>query len=131
MCPISGMLTPLAGSTTRDVVKSIGCPMSSLATRTANTVVEMREGRTLAIAGLLQIELEGRTNRIPGLGDLEEVPADGLLVDALRFLGDLRVALDLDVAAVPEPVEVLALVSHQFPEAMADGSVERAAGSIS
>ena len=30
----------------------------------------MKEGQTLAIAGLLSVTLEGTTNRIPGLGDL-------------------------------------------------------------
>ncbi len=35
-----------------------------------NTVVELREGQTLAIAGLLQVEIQGGTSRIPGLGDL-------------------------------------------------------------
>jgi pilus assembly protein CpaC len=32
--------------------------------------VELREGQTLAIAGLLQLTLDGSTSRIPGLGDL-------------------------------------------------------------
>ncbi|MFO0953970.1 MAG: hypothetical protein U0835_23000 [Isosphaeraceae bacterium] len=38
--------------------------------RSARTVVELREGQTLAIAGLLENRLNGRTVRIPGLGDL-------------------------------------------------------------
>ncbi len=41
-----------------------------LNTRRASTTVEMRQGQTLAIAGLLQVELMAQTNRIPGLGDL-------------------------------------------------------------
>ena len=45
-------------------------PVPGLDTRKAHTVVEMRQGQTLAIAGLLQLTLEGTTNRIPGLGDL-------------------------------------------------------------
>jgi pilus assembly protein CpaC len=32
--------------------------------------VEMREGQTLAIAGLLTVEIDGSTSRVPGLGDL-------------------------------------------------------------
>ncbi len=47
-----------------------GSPVPGLNTRRAHTVVEMREGQTLAIAGLLQVTLEGSTQRIPGLGDL-------------------------------------------------------------
>jgi pilus assembly protein CpaC len=38
--------------------------------RSARTVVEMREGQTLAIAGLLQSTTNANTTRIPGLGDL-------------------------------------------------------------
>lgn len=47
-----------------------GDPVPGLNTRRANTTVELKPGQTLAIAGLLQIELGGQTGRIPGLGDL-------------------------------------------------------------
>ena len=47
-----------------------GSPVPGLDTRKAQTTVELREGQTLAIAGLLQLTLSGQTNRIPGLGDL-------------------------------------------------------------
>ena len=42
----------------------------SILERSARTVVELREGQTLAIAGLLQQTLNNSTVRIPGLGDL-------------------------------------------------------------
>ena len=38
--------------------------------RSARTVVELREGQTLAIAGLIQLLTTASTVRIPGLGDL-------------------------------------------------------------
>ena len=38
--------------------------------RTVRTEVDLREGQTLAIAGLLQTTTNGTTVRIPGLGDL-------------------------------------------------------------
>lgn len=47
-----------------------GDPVPGLNTRRANTTVEMKPGQTLAMAGLLQVELGGQTSRIPGLGDL-------------------------------------------------------------
>jgi pilus assembly protein CpaC len=47
-----------------------GSPVPGLNTRRAHTTVELRQGQTLAIAGLLQLTLDGRTNRIPGMGDL-------------------------------------------------------------
>jgi pilus assembly protein CpaC len=47
-----------------------GSPVPGLNTRVATTTVELREGQTLAIAGLLQVEIDAETARIPGLGDL-------------------------------------------------------------
>jgi pilus assembly protein CpaC len=41
-----------------------------LNTRTISTTVEMREGQTLAIGGLLQMNLGGDTTRVPGVGDI-------------------------------------------------------------
>jgi pilus assembly protein CpaC len=42
----------------------------SITERSARTVVELREGQTLAIAGLLQNTTNASTVRVPGLGDL-------------------------------------------------------------
>jgi pilus assembly protein CpaC len=47
-----------------------GTPIPGLNTRRTSTTVELRQGQTLAIAGLLQVELDAHTDRIPGLGDL-------------------------------------------------------------
>jgi pilus assembly protein CpaC len=47
-----------------------GSPVPGLSTRRAHTTVEMHQGQTLAIAGLLQLTITGNTARIPGLGDL-------------------------------------------------------------
>jgi pilus assembly protein CpaC len=47
-----------------------GGPVPAIIERSARTVVELREGQTLAIAGLLQIRTTGTSTRIPGLGDL-------------------------------------------------------------
>ncbi len=47
-----------------------GGTVPSITERSARTVVELREGQTLAIAGLLQLVTNGSTLRIPGLGDL-------------------------------------------------------------
>ncbi len=49
---------------------SNGQTVNGIAERSARTVVELREGQTLAIAGLIQIETLAQSNRIPGLGDL-------------------------------------------------------------
>ncbi|MGO8903661.1 MAG: type II and III secretion system protein family protein [Isosphaeraceae bacterium] len=47
-----------------------GSPVPGLNTRKALTTVELEQGQTLAIAGLLQLTMDGTTQRIPGLGDL-------------------------------------------------------------
>ena len=47
-----------------------GTPVPGLNVRKAHTTVEMNQGQTLAIAGLLQLTLDAQTTRIPGLGDL-------------------------------------------------------------
>jgi pilus assembly protein CpaC len=47
-----------------------GSPVPGLNVRKAHTTVEMHQGQTLMIAGLLQVQLDGQTARIPGLGDL-------------------------------------------------------------
>jgi pilus assembly protein CpaC len=47
-----------------------GSPVPGLNTRKAQTTVELRQGQTLAIAGLMELQLNANTARIPGLGDL-------------------------------------------------------------
>ena len=52
-----------------------GSPVPGLNTRSAHTTVDLRQGETLAIAGLLQLSINGETDRIPGLGDLPYIGA--------------------------------------------------------
>ncbi len=47
-----------------------GTKVPGLSTRRFNTTVELRQGQTLAMAGLLQVTLDYETNRIPALGDV-------------------------------------------------------------
>jgi pilus assembly protein CpaC len=47
-----------------------GSPVPGVSTRRTHTTVEMRQGQTLMISGLLQLTLTAQTSRIPGLGDL-------------------------------------------------------------
>ena len=50
-----------------------GIQVPALNKRSTKTVVELAEGQTLAVSGLLQVELEGTTDRVPGLGDLPHI----------------------------------------------------------
>lgn len=52
-----------------------GFRVPGLNSRQAHTVVELRQGQTLAIAGLMQLDLAASTKRIPGLGDLPVIGA--------------------------------------------------------
>jgi pilus assembly protein CpaC len=52
-----------------------GSPVPGLNTRSAYTTVELKQGETLAIAGLLQLTLDGETQKLPGLGDLPYIGA--------------------------------------------------------
>ncbi len=45
-------------------------PIPGLNSRSADTTVELREGQTLMMAGLLQVEISAQTQRVPGLGDM-------------------------------------------------------------
>ena len=47
-----------------------GSPVPGISTRKAHTTVELKDGQTLMIAGLMQLTLQGQTSKIPGLGDL-------------------------------------------------------------
>jgi pilus assembly protein CpaC len=52
-----------------------GSPTPGLNTRSSHTTVELKQGETLAIAGLMQLSLAGETQRLPGLGDLPYIGA--------------------------------------------------------
>src|SRR5207247_4733876 len=47
-----------------------GTAVPNLSTRNFQTTVELREGQTLAVAGLIQNNIGGKADRIPLLGDL-------------------------------------------------------------
>jgi pilus assembly protein CpaC len=50
-------------------------PVPGLNIRKSHTTVELRQGDTLAIAGLMQLDLAGNTSKIPLLGDLPYIGA--------------------------------------------------------
>jgi pilus assembly protein CpaC len=51
-------------------VTVLGTSVPGINSRKAQTTVELRQGQTLAIAGLLSVAIDGQTSRVPGLGDL-------------------------------------------------------------
>ena len=79
-----------------------GSPVPGLNKRSSHTTVELKQGETLAIAGLLQLTIDGQTQRIPGLGDL---PFIGAFFS--NTTGD-RIEKELVILVTPYIVEPMA-----------------------
>jgi pilus assembly protein CpaC len=82
-------------------VSVLGTSVPGLNIRSAQTVVALREGQTLAIAGLLQTRTEGTTTRIPLIGD---IPVIGQGFSRNRFTTS---ETELIVLVTPELVEAV------------------------
>ncbi len=80
--------------------------------RSARTVVELREGQTLAIAGLIQLATDATTVRIPGLGDLP-------LVGPWFSSNDIQTVEEETIILVT-PELVAPLDKHEVTEAPGD-----------
>jgi pilus assembly protein CpaC len=59
-------------SNIEDIIQIAGINTAApiFSTRNVQTTVEIKQGQTLALAGLLQVDLDANTTRLPGLGDL-------------------------------------------------------------
>ncbi len=88
-------------------IQLAGTNVPGLNTRNAHTVVELKEGQTLAMAGLMQVSLASQTVRIPGIGDL---PYIGPLFS--NTTGN-RVEKELVVLVTPYLVD--AMEAHEVP----------------
>jgi pilus assembly protein CpaC len=84
--------------------------------RSARTVVELREGQTLAIAGLLQTTTNSTTIRVPVLGDL---PIVGPLFSNNKIE---TVETELVVLVTPELVAPMEL--NEVPESPGDRVIQ-------
>lgn len=85
-----------------------GFDVPGLKTRAAETTVEIGNGQTIAIAGLLSDEVRGLASRIPGLGD---IPVLGALFRSVRYQRKLS---ELVILVTPEIVAPLE--AHQYVE---------------
>jgi len=63
-------------------IEQSGFTVPSLITRRATTTVELRDGQSFAIAGLLQSDFQDAVNQFPGLGD---IPVLGALLRSSNF----------------------------------------------
>jgi pilus assembly protein CpaC len=81
----------------------------NLATRRLETNVQLHDGQTLALAGLLQNNLRETVSKIPGLGDL---PVLGSLFRSKSYQQDKT---DLLIAVTPRIVKPLPEGAIEFP----------------
>jgi pilus assembly protein CpaC len=89
-----------------------GTPVPGLDTRRATTTVEMGQGQTLAMAGLMQVQIEADTARIPGLGDL---PIIGVL-----FSNTSHKRMEKELVVLVTPFLVDPMNPNQVPCAPGD-----------
>lgn len=88
-------------------VTVLGTSVPGLNTRRTSTVVELNQGQTLAISGLLQVELNGSTNRIPYLGD---IPYLGPM-----FSNNSTQTVEKELVVLVTPYLVEAMDPHEVP----------------
>lgn len=81
----------------------------NLTTRKLETTVQLQDGQTLALAGLLQDNLRETVSKIPGLGDL---PIIGALFRSTSYSQDKT---DLLIAVTPHLVKPVKEGSISFP----------------
>ena len=86
-----------------------GYIVPSLNTRNLSTTVELYDGQTLALAGLLRENMRETVSKVPGLGDL---PILGALFRSSSFLQDKT---DLIIAVTPHLVKPVAKEELTFP----------------
>jgi pilus assembly protein CpaC len=84
--------------------------------RRARTVVELREGQTLAIAGLLQTTTNAVAIRIPGLGDLPIVGP---------WFSNLNIeTVETELVVLVTPVLVAPMEANEVPDSPGDRVLE-------
>jgi pilus assembly protein CpaC len=104
--PSFSELNPATGVTV------LGTTVPGLNQRSARTVVELREGQTLAIAGLLQTRTTASTTRVPLLGDL---PIVGTLFSANNIT-----TLETELVVLVTPELVAPMEKNEVPPAPGD-----------
>lgn len=83
-----------------------GIVVPGLASRAAQTTVELGSGQTIAIAGLLSEEIRGFSSRIPGLGDVPVIGALFRSVEYRRSNSELVIFVTPEIVAPLDPHQV-------------------------
>ncbi len=82
-----------------------GTSVPSLTVRKAETTLELKSGQTFAMAGLIKRDIQARTSRIPGIGDL---PIIGSLFRSVSYEDSETELVVLVTASMVEPLSVAA-----------------------
>jgi pilus assembly protein CpaC len=91
-----------------NAVQIQGTVVPVLTQRKTETTVEIGNGQTIAIAGLLNEEVRGVATRIPGLGDIPVIGALFRSVEYQKRLTELVVLVTPEIVAPMDP--------HQVPQ---------------
>ncbi len=94
-----------------------GFRVPSLVTRRAETTLELKDGQTFAMAGLLQRRSLARASRVPGAGD---IPILGVLFRSVRYTEGETELVVLVRASLVEPMNLASMppapgMSHVVP----------------
>lgn len=80
-----------------------GYEVPTISTRRANTVIELADGQSFAIAGLINDTTKENSNRFPGLGDL---PILGALFSSKDFVSNKTELVVIVTAHLAKPVDM-------------------------
>lgn len=89
-----------------NAVQVAGTVVPGLTQRRTETTVEIGNGQTIAIAGLLNEEVRGVVNRIPGIGDVPVLGALFRSVEYRRNLTELVILVTPEIIAPLNPDQV-------------------------
>ncbi len=91
------------------VATGAGISIPAITTRRAGTTIEVADGQSFAIAGLLQSDMNNAVNEVPGLGD---IPVLGALFRSTRFK---RNETELVIVVTPRIVRGAGAAQLRFP----------------
>jgi pilus assembly protein CpaC len=80
-----------------------GYEIPTISTRRANTVIELGDGQSFAIAGLISDSLKENSSKVPGLG---EIPVLGNLFSSKDFASNKTELVVLVTAHLAKPVDM-------------------------
>ena len=86
-----------------------GSSVSGRDTRNFSTVVELRSGQTMAVAGLIQTTVGGGSDKVPGAGDL---PVVGWLFGSQRTSSNEQELVILVTPELVSPLDAAELPAH-------------------